>query len=96
LNQERNLCYVTYLGTQCCRPDADPILVPIEKYMLHIFSDTLSWLHPLTFSEICIKRLHKPNRPTFRIPAVVTAHDRYDRFARLVGIVEGYDGDIVV
>ena len=96
LNQECTLCHVAHLRAQCRRPAPNPILVSIEKYMTHVVFDTLTWLHPLTFSEIGIERLDEPNRPTFRVRAVMTAHNRYDRFARLIGMVEGYDRDIVV
>jgi len=78
------------------RWQSDTISVSVEHDTCSLASGAFNRLNPLTCPHRCPQALQESKTASSSIAAVVTAHDRLDRFGRLICVVEWDSANVVV
>lgn len=78
------------------RGGTEAVPVAEEEDALALSLSALAGLDPVAHASRVPKSAQEADRATLSVRSVVLAHNRLDRLGRLVGVVEGNGGDIVV
>ena len=84
------------LSRDLCRRQSDAVSVAIEKDTGSLTRGALVRLNPLARPHRCPHTFHESKTASCCVAAIVTAHDRFDGFSGLVGVVEGDGADVVM